>query len=297
MSESETREKPEESTILLVGNNGALLKLESGIRGEGHQVAYRSFGEKAQGVLSKIIPDLIILDMEAMDKGIEFLKSMRALREFDDVPILALDRPRSDNGKTAAEILNLGADRYLPNSYAPDVIIAYMHALLHQFARQNLEASQDVRQDIKKAAREVLRWGPITVDLITKRVAYEGKNVHLTPSEYKLFAHLMTNHPGSVRGREELQAVLGQGKKADIRTVDTYISRIEAAFQPQEETRAEEGPTTPPRRSMSGQVIKRRRVIPKMRGKKAKKVERPNKIKIVDTIRGVGYRLKRFDIN
>ncbi|HEY8393199.1 MAG TPA: response regulator transcription factor, partial [Thermaerobacter sp.] len=78
---------------------------------------------------------------------------------------------------------------------------------------------------------EVLRCGPVTVDLSTAQVWSDGKPVTLTPREYQLLAWWL-RHPGRVFTKQQIyEAVWGEPYVADDNTVTVHIHRLRAKIE------------------------------------------------------------------
>jgi DNA-binding response OmpR family regulator len=75
---------------------------------------------------------------------------------------------------------------------------------------------------------ELLRRGPLSMNLATYQVSLEGRKLDLTFMEYELLRLFMTN-PGRVYRREEiLERVWGYDYFGGMRTVDVHVRRVRA---------------------------------------------------------------------
>lgn len=72
--------------------------------------------------------------------------------------------------------------------------------------------------------------GDVELDLATRGVKRNGRQIRLGPTEFRLLFALM-EQPGRVVTRAELlRAVWGRSADVDLRTVDAHISRLRRAM-------------------------------------------------------------------
>ena len=107
--------------ILIVEDGVNLSRvLRIALSGAGHSVCTASNGLDGLGKVARWLPDLIVTDinMPTMD-GISFCRSVR---RFSQVPILAMS---SSTGSAAiAEVLDAGADDYMPKPFSVPELLA-----------------------------------------------------------------------------------------------------------------------------------------------------------------------------
>lgn len=125
---------------------------------------------------------LVLLDINlAQESGFSLC---RELREKTDVPILFLSARTSDDDKIAAYAL--GGDDYIQKPVSLSVLLAKVKAVLKRCCR---EADFDD--------------GFLRVDLSHQTVKREGRDLKLTPLEFRLLACLV-EHQDQVVGKQEL---------------------------------------------------------------------------------------------
>jgi len=79
-------------------------------------------------------------------------------------------------------------------------------------------------------AAEVLRFADLSMDLVGHRVARGERDVHLSPTEFRLLRQLLQS-PGRVFSRDQLlDLVWGQNQDVELRTVDATIRRLRRAL-------------------------------------------------------------------
>jgi two-component system phosphate regulon response regulator PhoB len=75
-------------------------------------------------------------------------------------------------------------------------------------------------------ADDILRVGDLVLNKTAHRVHRQKRDVHLSPTEYRLLMTMMAA-PGSIFAREELHRILwGGARKVDVRAVDLSIARL-----------------------------------------------------------------------
>jgi two-component system phosphate regulon response regulator PhoB len=79
-------------------------------------------------------------------------------------------------------------------------------------------------------ASEVLRFADLVMDLAAHRVSRSGREVHLSPTEFRLLRQLLES-PGRVFARDQLlDLVWGRDQEVELRTVDATIRRLRRAL-------------------------------------------------------------------
>jgi DNA-binding response OmpR family regulator len=155
---------------------------------------------------------LVILDL--MIPGMSGQEVCRRLRAVSTVPIIMLTARASENDRVAG--LELGADDYVPKPFSPREVVARVQALLRRSARRSGEAS----------APKPVEIGALEIDTWARLARVSGREVALTPTEFKLLETL-GNSPGRVFTREELLArAFGPAYDGLDRTVDVHITNL-----------------------------------------------------------------------
>jgi DNA-binding response OmpR family regulator len=195
--------------ILAVEDEASIaVALKDDLELEGYQVEVVGNGDTAleRGRHEKF--DLIILDVMLPGKdGYEVCRGLR--RSGVRTPILMLTARGQDVDKALG--LDLGADDYVTKPFSPLELRARIKALLRRTEGERLE---------------VYRFGDCEVDFNRFELRCGGKEVGLTPIEFKLLATFV-RHRGRVLNRETLlDLVWGPGTAITDRVVDTHIANL-----------------------------------------------------------------------
>ncbi len=185
------------------------LSLES----EGWQV--HEAGTLRQGLIDAGTrrPDLVILDLGLPDgDGVDFIRDLRA---WSGMPVIVLSARIDEADKIAA--LDAGADDYLTKPFGAGELMARVRVALRRL--------QSAIKD-GEPARTVFRFGEIEVDLVARRVLRGGVDVHLTPIEYRLITHLISNAGKVLTHRQLLKSVWGPSHVEDNHYLRVYMGNL-----------------------------------------------------------------------
>ena len=168
------------TTVLVVEDDPALRKfLRSTLVSHGYSVV--EAGSVAAGIdqVARVRPAVVLLDLGLPDG--EGLTVLRAMRPNDKTPVVVLSARDKEGDKIAA--LDEGADDYLTKPFSAGELMARIRVAL--------------RHTTATTTDDVLTVGPIRIDQPRHEVTVEGRDVHLTPLEFKLLVAL-ARQPGRV---------------------------------------------------------------------------------------------------
>ncbi|RVT90021.1 response regulator transcription factor [Rhodovarius crocodyli] len=208
-------------TLLMVEDDPEISRLAAAfLRREGFATELAESGAAMDAALTRIRPDLIILDL--MLPGEDGLSICRRLRQSHDVPILILSAKSEEVDRVIG--LELGADDYLTKPFGPRELLARIRALLRR--AQGRVTQGRVTEGGTSPAR---RYGfdRFVIDLDARAFETEaGEAVALTTAEFDLLACL-ARHPRRVLTRDQiLDFTHGRAAGPFDRTVDMLISRL-----------------------------------------------------------------------
>jgi two-component system phosphate regulon response regulator PhoB len=179
----------------------------------GYRVSTATSGPDALRQAQQDQPALVILDLMLPGmSGFEVLEQMRGDDALKDVAVLLLTARRDEPDRVRG--LSLGADDYLTKPFSLQELILRVGAILRRVGQA------------QQPGGEMLRCGPIQIDRAAHRVAVEGRELELTPTEYRLLLTLAERR-GRVQARRHLlETVWEAAPDIQTRTVDMHVQRL-----------------------------------------------------------------------
>jgi two-component system, OmpR family, KDP operon response regulator KdpE len=180
--------------ILVVDDEPQILRaLSINLRTRSYEVDTAPDGATALRAAAGRQPDLVVLDLGLPDlDGVEVI---RGLRGWSRVPIIVLSGRAGSRDKVDA--LDAGADDYVTKPFGIDELLARIRAV----TRRAVPA---------EASPPTIRIGQCDVDLANHVVrAADGREIRLTPTEWRLVEMLARNPGKLVSQRQLLHEVWG----------------------------------------------------------------------------------------
>lgn len=200
-------------SVLVVEDEAAITDaLQYAFELEGFSFESASTGRAGLEAARRLRPSVVVLDV--MLPGMSGLDVCRQLRSESDVPIIMLTARGAEADKVAG--LELGADDYLTKPFSMRELVARVRAQVRRSARSGSLGH----------AAELLKGGPIEVDVDAHVVRLEGAVVELRPKEFDLLESLMRRQ-GRLATREALiDEVWGPDHFGATKTLDVHIRRL-----------------------------------------------------------------------
>jgi two-component system phosphate regulon response regulator OmpR len=211
------------TNILVVDDDQRLRDLLDRYLGEQgfgvHAVASAPAMDKVMG---KEDVDMIILDlMLPGEDGMSVCRRLRAAGKR--TPIIMLTAKGDEADRIAG--LDVGADDYLPKPFNPRELVARINAVLR---RQAPVASSPVASapGAPDDSRKPVKFGPFEINLSTRTLTRNRKQVALTTGEFAMLKTLVT-HPRVPLSRDRLME-LARGREYGVfdRSIDVQVSRL-----------------------------------------------------------------------
>jgi DNA-binding response OmpR family regulator len=152
----------------------------------GYAVDEAESGRAALRNLFSSAPALVILDVTMPD--LDGYQTLERIRDLSDVPVIMLTARTQELEKVRG--LSAGADDYVAKPFGRQELLARVQALLR-------------RTGGKTEMRESYVDDFAQIDYAQRRVVVQGRDVQLTPLEFKLLAAFVQN-PNQVLSRDQL---------------------------------------------------------------------------------------------
>jgi two-component system, OmpR family, KDP operon response regulator KdpE len=184
--------------------------LRTSLSSHGYRVIEAENAEEALRQATAYNPDLVLLDLGLPDE--DGLVVARRLREWSAIPIIVISARGREEDKIDA--LDGGADDYLTKPFSTGEL----------FAR--LRVAQRHAERVGSEPDAVIIVGDLRLDLARRQVFTCGKEVHLTPIEYKLFSVLMRHAGRVLTHRQLLKDVWGPSYVEQFQYVRVYRGQL-----------------------------------------------------------------------
>jgi two-component system KDP operon response regulator KdpE len=176
------------NTILVVDDDVNLRRfLRTTLTGHGHAVVEAGTVAEAIDAIGRVQPAVVLLDLGLPDG--DGLAVLRALPAEDRPPVIVLSARGQEGDKVIA--LDAGAEDYLTKPFGASELLARIRVVLRRGASS------------RALAPDILQVGPIRIDQPRHAVTIDGREVHLTPIEFRLLLEL-ARRPGRVLTHRQL---------------------------------------------------------------------------------------------
>ncbi|WP_242907385.1 response regulator [Actinomadura terrae] len=201
--------------VLLVEDEPQIVRaLRINLRARGYEVDAAPDGKSALETAARRPPDVVVLDLGLPDMdGVEVI---RGLRGWTRVPIIVLSARHASAEKVAA--LDIGADDYVTKPFGMDELLARLRAA--------------VRRAQPAEEAPVVDAGDFVVDLAAKRVARDGADVRLTPTEWHILELLVRDAGRLVSQRQLLREVWGPSYEKETNYLRVYLAQLRRKLEP-----------------------------------------------------------------
>jgi two-component system, OmpR family, phosphate regulon response regulator PhoB len=181
----------------------------------GYSVSTATNGSEGLASARRDKPALVILDLMLPGlSGLEVMEELRGDSATSGIAVLMLTARREESDRIKG--LTLGADDYLTKPFSPQELVLRVGAILRR-----VKAGREEAGDIKQI-------GPLRIDTTAHRVTVDGREVDLTPTEFKLLL-LLAERKGRVQPRNLLLEIVWEAAPdIQTRTVDMHVQRLRA---------------------------------------------------------------------
>jgi DNA-binding response OmpR family regulator len=188
------------------------------LRRTGHAVRLVDDGPGAVAAARDRLPDLVVLDL--MLPGFDGFEVFRRIRQLGPVSVIMLTARTSEQDRILG--LELGADDYVTKPFSPRELALRVRSVLRRADRPSVRQIE---------ADDVLRHGPLEVDVTRHQARCDGELLSLTVREFDLLAFLLA-HPRQVYTRAELMRQVWGWEFGDQSTVTVHVRRLREKIEP-----------------------------------------------------------------
>lgn len=166
-------------------------------------------------MIRSVLPDVLLVDLMLPGmSGTTFARQVRQDARTKDLPLIMVTARADESDRVQG--LEIGADDYVTKPFSPRELVARIRAVLRRRAPQH--------------AGDAVEVGGLRLDPAAHNVSYQGRAIELGPTEFKLLNFLLS-HPDRVFSRQQLlNAVWGDHRFIEERTVDVYVRRLRAGL-------------------------------------------------------------------
>lgn len=158
-------------------------------------------------------PDVVILDLGLPDMdGVDIIKKIRG---WSTMPIIVVSARAEDQDKVDA--LDAGADDYLTKPFSIEEFLARMRVALRRSYAEGAKAGEDAN---------IYTNGDLKIDYAAGCAYRDGKEIHLTPIEYKLLCLLAQNTGKVLTHNYILSEVWGSTQASDVPSLRVFMATL-----------------------------------------------------------------------
>jgi DNA-binding response OmpR family regulator len=202
-------------TVLIIEDDPTMLRgLQDNFTFAGYNVIIAADGEAGLDAALDANPDLIILDiMLPKINGYEICRLIR--KENLDMPIIMLTAKGEESDIVLG--LNLGADDYVTKPFSIKELLARAAA----FLRRKRQAEEDTYE-----------FGEFILDVPSMKLSKNGKEIKLTPKEFKFLEFFLKRQGKALTRDEILNTVWGYNNFVTQRSIDRCVTTLRNKIEP-----------------------------------------------------------------
>ncbi|MBC6758851.1 MULTISPECIES: response regulator transcription factor [Corynebacterium] len=207
--------------VLIVEDETALAEpLAFLLQREGFEVRMAADGQEALAEFSQAEPDIVLLDL--MLPGMSGTEVCKNIRLKSSVPVIMVTARDTEIDKVVG--LEIGADDYVTKPYSSRELIARIRAVLRR-------GRHDDSDDVEEIYEEVLRGGPVVLDVERHVVTVDGDDVAMPLKEFDLLEYLLRNRGRVLTRGQLIDRVWGSDYVGDTKTLDVHIKRLRSKIE------------------------------------------------------------------
>ncbi|MDI9242710.1 response regulator [Fusibacillus kribbianus] len=200
--------------ILIVEDDAAVRNLiATTLEMQNYKYLTAGTGQQAVMAAASQNPDIMLLDLGLPDMdGVEIIKKVRG---WSNMPIIVISARSEDRDKIDA--LDAGADDYLTKPFSVDELLARLRVTIRRLS---------YIQSVKQEDDAVFVNGDLRIDYAAGCAYLSGKELHLTPIEYKLLCLLAKNVGKVLTHTFITREVWGSAWENDVASLRVFMATL-----------------------------------------------------------------------
>jgi two-component system, OmpR family, KDP operon response regulator KdpE len=198
-------------TILIVEDDRKMIRVfAASLETEGYRIHHAETGQRALEEVKTRNPDLVLLDLGLPD--IDGLSLVPQIRAHSSVPIIVVSAREQEADKVKA--LDAGANDYLTKPFSVPELLARIRVGLRSQAK------------VGDTAQTIVAFGDYRLDLEGRQLTRSGRQIRLSPTEFKLLSTLARHADEVVTTNTLLKEAWGSAYRTRNGYVRVYMHAL-----------------------------------------------------------------------
>ena len=204
----------EKRTILLIEDERAISNfICRALTANDYKAVSASSGKEGLSLFFSHCPDLVLLDLGLPDMdGVDIIKKVRS---WSNTPIIVVSARSEDMDKVSA--LDAGADDYLTKPFSVEELLARLRVALRRVRYDTLKSSE---------GNSIYENGDLKIDYAAGCAYKCGREVHLTPIEYRLLCLLARNTGKVLTHNYIMKEIWGNTLPSDTPSLRVFMATL-----------------------------------------------------------------------
>jgi len=181
-------------------------------------------GQEAIMQASTCNPDVMFLDLGLPD--MDGVSVIRKVREWSNMPIIVISARSEDSDKI--EALDAGADDYLTKPFSVEELLARLRVMQRRIALLN--------KDNENGRGAVYTNGNLKIDYAAGCASMNGRELKLTPIEYKLLCLLAKNTGKVLTHTYITQNIWGSAWEGNVASLRVFMATLRKKLKKYDDT-------------------------------------------------------------
>jgi two-component system, OmpR family, phosphate regulon response regulator PhoB len=179
---------------------------------EGYETTIAHDGVEGLRKAQTILPDAVLLDINLPGvDGLTVCRELRAGERTRAIPVIMITAKSEETDQLVG--YSMGADDYVTKPFSNKILLEKVKVQLR-------------RAGAPPDAGDVAEHLGVKVDRVRHRITYDGAELELTPTEFRLLECLV-RQPGRAFTRHQLMDVaIGEGSIVLERTIDVHVKTL-----------------------------------------------------------------------